>query len=160
MALATADTYSSILKENVFALTTSGSGPLRVPISIASIAEISSGVSVKLKMSKFSTMRFGWTDFWNNRESVLDVPAKHKLCRDEEFGAVDTGPPNSFTDRTLALIGCGGVDEPIADSDRTSDGTRDEVQGVARQCTEPKGRHSGAVVQSNRGVLLLIVSAL
>jgi len=79
MELATADTYSSIMKENVFALTTSGSGPLRVPISIASIAEISSGVSVKLKMSKFSTMRFGWTDFWNNRESVLDVPAKHNL---------------------------------------------------------------------------------
>jgi hypothetical protein len=83
-----------------------------------------------------------------------------KLCRDEKFGAIDAGPPDSFIDRALALIGCGGIDEPIADSDRTFDGTRDEVQGLARQCIEPKSRHSGAVVQSKKGVSPLIVSVL
>ena len=77
--LATADTYSSILKENVFALTTSGSGPRRVSVSSASIAEIPSAVSVKLKDVEVLGDTLRMDRFWNNRESVLDVPARHNL---------------------------------------------------------------------------------
>ena len=41
----------------------SGSGPPRMPVSSASIAVISLGVSAKSKTSKFSAIRCGLTDF-------------------------------------------------------------------------------------------------
>jgi hypothetical protein len=41
----------------------SGAGPPRVAVSRASIAATSSGVNAKSKMSKFSSMRCGLTDF-------------------------------------------------------------------------------------------------
>ncbi|WP_323187010.1 hypothetical protein [Streptomyces sp. NBC_00365] len=44
-------------------LMTSGSGPLRSPVSRASMAATSSGVSAKSKTSKFSAIRCALTDF-------------------------------------------------------------------------------------------------
>jgi hypothetical protein len=57
----------------------SGSGPPRRPVSSASIAAISSGVSSKSKTSMFSAMRLGLVDFGDDRAPVLDPPAQHGL---------------------------------------------------------------------------------
>jgi|GEM_PF-2984822 len=54
---------SAILKSKSLVSTDSGLGPPRAPLSSASIAATSSAVSPKSRMSKFSAMRAGRTDF-------------------------------------------------------------------------------------------------
>jgi hypothetical protein len=80
---------SSILMGNVFALTTSGSGPLRTPVSSASIAAMSSAVSAKSKMSRFSAIAFGpkGTSGWprSHDRGASEVPPElgpAVLCRE------------------------------------------------------------------------------